>query len=146
MKAVKDFVEEAMSNGYNVELLDGGIYRIDYPLTYEDGNRFQCVYVRDLLDDQTQKQSYFMNSYICDFTSKVNISRVLREANYGKITMICLKSIPDGHGSQKEALYTQTTIPSTYLNDDYNEFMSVVFEVAANADYIEKIFHPKDMA
>ena len=146
MKAVKDFIEEAISKGYKVKTLDGGIYLIDFPLKYQDDNRYQCVNVRDLFDEHSKKQSYFINSYICDLTTQINLARVLREANYGRLTMICLKSIPDGHGGQKEALFTQTTIPCAYINDDYNEFMSVILETATNADYIEKIFHAKDIA
>jgi hypothetical protein len=60
--------------------------------------------------------------------------------------MVCFKTIPNGQGGQKEALYTQTTIPCAYINDSYDEFMAVVFEVAANADYIEKIFHLQDLS
>jgi hypothetical protein len=30
MKAVKDFIEEAISIGYKVKTLDGGIYLIDF--------------------------------------------------------------------------------------------------------------------
>jgi hypothetical protein len=146
MKTVKQFVDEAISKGFKIETLDGGIYIIDYPLSYNDGNRFQRVYVRDFNDESTKKQSYFINSYICDYTSHIDLARVLREANFGRVTMVCFKTIPNGQGGQKEALYTQTTIPCSYINDSYDEFMAVVFEVAANADYIEKIFHLQDLS
>ncbi len=146
MKTVINFVDEAIAKGFKIETLEGGIYIIDYVLSYQEGNRFQRVYVRDFYDESTKKQSYFIISYICDYTSQIDIARVLREANYGRLTMICLKTIPNGQGGEKEALYTQTTIPCTYINDSYDEFMAVVFEAAANADYIEKIFHAQDIA
>jgi hypothetical protein len=146
MKSVKDFVDEAIKNGYKVETLDGGIYMLDYPLSYNEGTRYQRVYLRDWFDDHAKKQTYFINSYICDYTAGLDLARVLREANFGRLTMVCMKNIPDGSGGEKEALYTQTTIPCSYINDSYTDFMAVVFEAAANADYIEKIFFTEDKA
>jgi hypothetical protein len=62
------------------------------------------------------------------------------------MSMVCLKRIPDGQGGEKEALYTQTAVPCSYIGDSYEEFMALVFEVAANADYIEKIFFTNDVS
>ena len=146
MKTVKEFVDLAIEKNFKVETLDGGIYSIDYPLNYNGVFRYQRVYVRDFYDEQTKKQSYFINSYICDYTSHIDLARVLREANFGRMTVICFKTIPNGNGGDKEALYTQTTIPCIYINDSYEEFMAIVFETAANADYIEKIFHLEDLS
>jgi hypothetical protein len=146
MKSVKDFIDEAINNGFKVETLDNAVYMIDYPLSYAEGMRYQVVYVRDHFDDSTKKQTYYINSYICEFSSQIDPLIVLREANFGRLSMVCLKNIPDGQGGQKEALYTQCTIPCSYINDDYKEFMSIVFEVASNADYIEKIFFAEDKA
>ena len=146
MKKVKDFVDEAIAKNYKVDALEGGIYMLDFPLSYQDGNRFQRVYVRDWYDERNQKETYFINSYISDYTRNFDLERILREAEYGRLSMVCLKPIPDGQGGQKEALYTQTTVPCKYINDSFDEFMAVVFEVAANADYIEKVFFTNDVS
>ncbi len=146
MKSSKDFMEEASNKGLKVESFDNGVYMIDYPLKYEDLVRYQRVYIRDWFDDYNKKQTYYINSYICDLSPQLDLARILREANFGRLTMVCIKSIADGQGGQKEALYTQTTIPCSYINNDYNEFMAVVFETASNADYIEKIFFNEDQA
>lgn len=146
MTPVKTFVDMAIAKGFKVDALDGGIYMMDYPLAYQDGNRFQRVYLRDWYDERNKKQTYFINSYISDYTRNFDLERILREAEYGRMSMVCLKRIPDGQGGEKEALYTQTAIPVNFINDNYDEFMAVVFEVAANADYIEKIFFTNDVS
>jgi hypothetical protein len=146
MKKVKDFVDEAIAKNYKVEALDGGIYMMDYPLTYQDGTRFQRVYLRDWHDERNKKDTFFINSFISDYTRNFDLERILREAEFGRMSMVCLKKIPDGQGGEKEALYTQTAVPCSYVGDSYEEFMAVVFEVAANADYIEKIFFTNDVS
>jgi hypothetical protein len=146
MKTVKDFVDEAIAKNYKVDALDDGIYMIDYPLAYQDGNRFQRVYVRDWYDERNKKQTFFINSYISDYSRNFDLERILREADFGRMSMVCLKRISDGQGVEKEALYTQTAVPSSYIGDSYEEFMAVVFEVASNADYIEKLFFTNDVS
>jgi len=146
MKTAKDFIDEAISKNYKVDTLEGGIYMIDFPLSYSEGNRFQRVYVRDWYDERNKKQTFFINSYISDYTRNFDLERILREAEYGRLSMVCLKPISDGQGGTKEALYTQTTVPVSFINDNYEAFMSVVFEVAANADYIEKLFFTNDVS
>jgi hypothetical protein len=129
-KPVKDFVDEAIAKDYKVEALDGGIYMMDYPLDYEGETRFQRVYFRDWYDERSKKQTYFINSYICDYNDGLDLKGI-----------ICLKKVPDDNGGEKEALYIQTAVPTTFINGSYDEFMNVVFEVAANADYIAKKFN-----
>lgn len=146
MKKAKDFVDEAIAKNYKVDTLDGGIYMMDYPLAYDDGSRFQRVYIRDWYDERNKKDTFFINSYIADYTRNFDLERLLREAEFGRMSMVCLKKIPDGQGGEKEALYTQTAVPCTYIGDNYEEFMAAVFEVAANADYIEKIFFTNDVS
>lgn len=146
MKKVKDFVDEAIAKNYKVDALDGGIYMLDFPLVYDDGNRFQRVYLRDWYDEKNKKDTFFINSYISDYTRNFDLERILREAEYGRMSMVCLKRIPDGQGGEKEALYTQTAVPCKYIGDSYEDFMAVVFEVAANADYIEKLFFTNDVS
>jgi hypothetical protein len=146
MKPVKEFVDEAIAKNYKVDALEGGIYMMDYPLAYQDGNRFQRVYVRDWYDERNKKQTYFINSYIADYTRNFDLERILREAEFGRMSMVCLKRIPDGQGGEKDALYTQATLPCSYINGSYEEFMAVVFEVASNADYIEKLFFTNDVS
>jgi hypothetical protein len=146
MKKVKDFVDEAIAKNYKVDALDGGIYMMDYPLSYQEGNRFQRVYLRDWYDERNKKDTFFINSYISDYTRNFDLERILREAEFGRMSMVCLKRIPDGQGGEKEALYTQTAVPCSYIGDSYEEFMALVFEVAANADYIEKIFFTNDVS
>lgn len=141
-KPVKEFVDEAIAKGYQVEALDGGIYMMDYPLDYEEEVRFQRVYLRDWYDERNKKQTYFINSYICDYNDSLDLKDILFEAEFGRMSMVCLKKIPDEeNGGEKEAFYTQTAIPVSYINGNYDEFMLVVFEVAANADYIYKKFN-----
>ena|SRR5688572_2370089 len=147
MKKVNEFVAEARANNFKVDELDGGIFMLDFPLKYgENETRFQRVYLRDWYDERNQKQTYFINSYISDYTRNFDLERILREAEFGRMSMICLKRIPDGQGGEKEALYTQTTVPVSYVNGDYKEFMSIVFEVAANADFVEKLFFTNDVS
>jgi len=147
MKKVSEFVAEARANNYKVDELDGGIFMLDFPLKYgENETRFQRVYLRDWYDERNQKQTYFINSYISDYTRNFDLERILREAEFGRMSMICLKKIPDGQGGEKEALYTQTTVPVNYINSDYKEFMNLVFEVASNADFVEKLFFTNDVS
>ena len=143
-KPVKEFVDQAVDKGYQVETLDGGIYMMDYPLDYDGETRFQRVYLRDWYDEHNKKQTYFVNSYICDYNDSIDLKDILLEAEFGRMSMICLKKIPDDNGGEKEALYVQTAVPTTFINGNYDEFMYVVFEVAANADYITKKMNNKE--
>lgn len=54
MKTVKNFIDEAIAKGFKIETLEGGIYINDYVLSYQEGNRFQRVYVRDFYDESTK--------------------------------------------------------------------------------------------
>jgi hypothetical protein len=137
-KPIKEFVDEAINKGYKVEAMDGGIYMIDYPLDYVNETVVQRVYLRDWYDERSKKQTYFINSYICDYNDGLNLKDILIEAEFGRMSIICLKRVPDDSGGEKEVLYAQTAVPTTFINGNYNEFMNIVFEVAANADYIAR--------
>jgi hypothetical protein len=76
---------------------------------------------------------------LCDISSKIDPYLILREADFGRLTILCIKKMTLEDGSHKEGLYIQSSIPVHFIQENYEEFMKVIFEVAANADYVLKL-------
>jgi hypothetical protein len=136
---VKIFADLAKENGFPIEEFDNHMYAIHFPLQFEDEIKTQTIYFRDWFDDHFDRQTYYINTYLCDISSKIDPYLILREADFGRLTILCIKKMTLEDGSHKEGLYIQSSIPVHFIQENYEEFMKVIFEVAANADYVLKL-------
>lgn len=142
MSNLANLVGQATTTGFSVKTLDHNTgYQWDYPLKYADSEiRYQYVYLSEFMDSKLNKSVFFIRSFAGYLTPTVSTVELLCEAEYGYVSMICLKKVPQSDGSQKEGIFVQTIIPAEYINGSYANFLAIVHEVAANADYIEKKF------
>lgn len=145
MSNLASLIEQAAAAGYgkNIKPLDNNAgHQWDYALKYADSEalRYQYVYLSEYLDPKLNKNVFFIRSFAGHLTPAVSSVDLLREAEYGFVSMICLKKMKQTDGTEKEGIYVQTVIPAEYLNGNYTNFLAIVHEIAANADYVEKKF------
>ena len=136
MKYIPALLAEYFTQGYNIKLINETTYSWDYPLVYGDGGkRFQYVYLGEMTEKE--KDHLYIRSYIADFSDKLNAMQLLREAELGSLSCVCLKPyIKDG--KKVEGLYVQSIFPAQLAMQNKDVFITVVHEVANRADAIEK--------
>lgn len=136
MKYIPTLLADYFTQGYNIKLINEATYSWDYPLAYGDGSkRFQYVYLGEMTEKE--KDHLFIRSYIADFSDKLNAIQLLREAELGSLSCVCLKSYTKD-GKQVEGLYVQSIFPAQLAMQNKEVFIDVVHEVANRADAIEK--------
>lgn len=136
MKYIPVLLAEYITQGYNIKLINEMTYVWDYGLSYADGNRrFQYVYLGEMTE--RGKDHLFIRSLIADFSDKLNAMQLLREAEYGSLSCVCLKLYPK-NGEQVEGVYVQTIFPAELAMQNKGVFIDLVHEVANRADAIEK--------
>ena len=143
MSNLASLIQQATTAGFGIKPLENNAgYQWDYALKYADSEklRYQFVYLGEYLDPKLNKNVFFIRSFAGHLSPAISSVDLLREAEYGFVSMICLKKTKLSDGTEKEGIYVQTVIPVEYINGNYANFLSIVHEVAANADYIEKKF------
>ncbi len=142
MSNLATLIGQATQAGFGIKPLDNNAgYQWDYPLKYSESEiRYQYIYLSEFIDSKLNKPVFFIRSFAGYLTPAVNPLELLREAEYGYVSMVCLKIVPQSDGTQKDGIYVQTIIPAEYLNGSYANFLAIVHEIGANADYVEKKF------
>lgn len=137
MKHLPSLLADKFAQGYNIKLLNESTYSWDYPLVYNDGSsRLQFVYLGEII--MFEKEYLYIRSFIADFSDKLNAMQLLREADFGNMSCICLKPYTKADGSQVEGVYAQCVLPVELALQNKQAFVDVVHEVANRADAIEK--------
>jgi hypothetical protein len=137
MKYLPQLLADYIAQGYNIKLLNETTYVWDYGLVYGDGaNRVQYVYLGEFTENE--KECLFIRSHVADFSDKLNAMQLLREAEYGSLSCVCLKPYTKTDGTKVEGVYVQTIFPVNWALQSKEAFKDVVHEVANRADAIEK--------
>ncbi|MBK6379735.1 MAG: hypothetical protein IPO01_05510 [Chitinophagaceae bacterium] len=137
MKHIPALLSDSFAKGYNIKLLNENTYSWDYPLLYKDGSsRLQFVYLGEVTI--LEKDYLYIRSFIADFSDKLNAMQLLREADLGYLSCICLKPYTKSDGTQVEGVYAQCVFPVELAQQNKEAFLNVVHEVANRADAIEK--------
>ncbi len=137
MKHIPALLADHFAKGYNIKLLNENTYSWDYPLVYKDGSsRLQFVYLGEVT--LLEKEYLYIRSFIADFSDKLNAMQLLREADFGNMSCICLKPYTKSDGTQVEGVYAQCIFPVELALQNKQAFIDVVHEVANRADAIEK--------
>ncbi|MEO6540764.1 MAG: hypothetical protein ABIN74_07235 [Ferruginibacter sp.] len=137
MKHIPALLADNFAKGYNIKLLNENTYVWDYPLLYNDGsNRLQFVYLGEVT--LLEKEYLYVRSFISDFSDKLNAMQLLREAEYGSLSCVCIKPYTKADGTQVEGVYVQSVFPVELASQNKQAFMDLVHEVANRADAIEK--------
>ncbi|MEP7237296.1 MAG: hypothetical protein ABI685_05515 [Ferruginibacter sp.] len=137
MKYIPTLLADKFAEGYNIKLLNENTYSWDYPLLYNDGSkRLQFVYLGEVT--LVEKDYLYIRSFIADFSDKLNAVQLLREADFGYMSCICLKPYTKADGSQVEGVYAQSLFPAELAMQNKDIFINLVHEVANRADAIEK--------
>lgn len=137
MKYVPALLTEYFAKGHNIKLLNEKTYAWDYGLVYNDGStRFQFVYLGEMVD--RGKDQLYIRSQISDFSDKLNAMQLLREAELGSLSCVCLKQYTKTDGTQVEGVFVQCIFPAEIAMQHKEMFIEIVHEVANRADSIEK--------
>lgn len=137
MKHIPALLADKFAQGYNIKLLNENTYSWDYPLIYNDGSsRLQFVYLGEVT--LLEKEYLYIRSFIAEFSDKLNAMQLLREADYGNMSCICLKPYTKADGTQSEGVYVQSVFPVELALQNKEAFTNLVHEVANRADAIEK--------
>ena len=137
MKHIPSLLADMFAKGYNIKLLNETTYVWDYPLAYGDGSkRLQYVYLGEVT--LLEKEYLYIRSFVAEFNDKLNAMQLLREADFGNTSCVCLKPYPKADGTQAEGVYVQSVFPVALALQNKDAFIDVVHEVANRADAIEK--------
>ena len=137
MKHIPALLADHFAKGYNIKLLNENTYSWDYPLLYNDGSsRLQFVYLGEVTI--LEKDYLYIRSFVADFSDKLNAMQLLREADFGNMSCICLKPYTKSDGTQAEGVYVQSVFPVELALQNKEAFTLLVHEVANRADAIEK--------
>ncbi len=143
MSNLAELIQQAITAGFTIKPLnDNAGYQWDYPLKYADSDtlRYQYVYLSEYLDPKLNKNVFFIRSFAGFMVPPVRAIDLLREAEYGFVSMVCLKKMKQADGTDAEGIYVQTVMPTEYINGNYVNFLAIVHEIGSSADYIEKKF------
>lgn len=145
MSNLKTLLLPEIEKGFNIKAFDENKgFSWDYPLKYEDGTRFQFLSLSEYHDEKKQKDYIYISSFICEHTPGLDLAGMLREAEYGFMSMVCLKAYTNKDNIKAEGLYIQCLLPLDAALSNNDLFLDVVHEVASNADYIEKKYTGSD--
>lgn len=123
-----------------------GLYRIDVPLTYNDGtNRYQFVWARVSKNiTRDGKDTLYFQSRVGVLNPNICLKTLLKEAYYGIYTMICIVDELNQENENEEMVYVQASPILDYsCNDDL--IYDCVMECATVADYLEKKYWGVDI-
>lgn len=122
---------------YKLDEISPGIFRIDVMIPMKEGSpRYQFVYVWEIAGRHFGKPCYYFNSRCGEYTTNVNLYKILVEAGYGNYTSVTVTTDKRADGSQCETIVVQAAQPIEFTNETIlNE---VLYEVAYCADIIEE--------
>lgn len=146
MSNLKTLLLPEIEQGFQIKAFEDGLFGWDYPLKYQDAKRFQYVYLSEYHDEGKSRDYIYIRSFICEHKPGLDLAGLLREAEYGYMSMVCLKPYTTKDGIKTEAFYAQCLLPLEAAQNNKNLFLDVVHEIASNADYIEKKFVGGDAA
>lgn len=144
MSNLKALLLPEIEQGFQIKAYENDLFGWDYPLKYQDVTRFQYVYLSEYKDERRQRDYIFIRSFVCEHKPGLDLAGLLREAEYGFMSMICLKPYTTKDGIKTEAVYSQCMLPLDAVQNNKSLFLDVVHEIASNADYIEKKFFGGD--
>lgn len=137
MKYLPSLLSDYFAKGNKINLLNEKTYTWDYGLVYNDGStRYQFVYLGEMVDKG--KDQLYIRSVVADFSDKLNAMQLLREAEFGSLSCVCLKQYTKADGTQVEGVYVQCVFPAELAMQHKEIFTDIVHEVANRADAIEK--------
>jgi hypothetical protein len=124
--------------GKKYKEVNKGTYSIDVPFKEEeDGTkRYQWVYISLGKNVADKKDDIWdIRSMACELNNKhLDILELLNDAKYGFYSMICIRE--KSEDQKQNAVYVQAG-PLVKHCTTYEMFKFIVFEVAANADFLD---------
>jgi hypothetical protein len=128
---------------YKFEEISPGVFRVDVFLKQKDGSaRYQFVYVWMIPGRYFGKDVVYMNSRCGEFSSNLNLYKLLKEGGYGTYSAITVTTDKRADGSPCETVIVQAVQPIEFTNEAIlNEAM---YDVAFNADAVESLYFGGD--
>lgn len=138
--ALKELSEKKSNK---LEEIGNGVYRFDVGIKYDSGElRFQNVYLWTTVLPNSSRTRIYMNSRCGQYTNAVNLYNILKESGYSSYSTLTIVNDKLGDGTPCETIVAQA---SPYLDiTDTDLLWDIMFEVALNADYVEKKYFGGD--
>lgn len=128
---------------YKMDEITPGIFRIDVAIKQKDESfRYQFVYAWIIPGRYYGKDVVYMNSRCGEYNLNLNMYQMLKESGYGNYSSVTVTTDKRADGSPCETIVVQAVQPIEFTSEAIlNE---VMYDVATNADIIEKIYFGGD--
>jgi hypothetical protein len=120
-----------------------GNYSIDVPFKEDENGvkRYQWVTISLAKQVADKDDIWDIRSMGCELTNKnLDVLELLDDAKYGYYSMICIRDKKNNDSGPKGAIYVQSGPLVKHCNN-YEMFKFIVFEVARNADFLDKKYN-----
>ncbi len=128
---------------YKNEEVSPGVHRLDVAIKMKDGTfRYQFVYIWMIAGRYFGKDVFYMNSRCGEFTTNLNLYKLLKEGGYGTYSSVTVTTDKRADGSPCETVIVQAVQPIEFTSEAIlNE---AIYDVAFNADAIESLYFGGD--
>lgn len=128
---------------YKIDEITPGIFRIDVAIRQKDESyRYQFVYAWIIKERYYGKDVIYMNSRCGEYNLNLNLYQMLKESGYGTFCSVTVTTDKRTDGSPCETVVVQAVQPLEFTTESIlNE---VIYDVATNADIIEKTYFGGD--
>jgi hypothetical protein len=128
---------------YKMDEVSPGVFRIDVSVPYKDNTvRYQYVYAWIIKERYYGKDVVYINSRCGEFNLHLNLYQILKESGYGNYCSVTVTTDKRTDGSPCETVVVQAVQPIEFTNEDI--LNQVIYDVAVNADFIEKTYFGGD--
>lgn len=128
---------------YKFNEINENLFGLDVALKMPDGSfRFQYVFVRTEQPEGGQKR-YYITSTCGVYNNTINFYNILKENGFCNYSTITIGSRKNKEGNPEEVLMVQAAPLDAHTTPDLLDV--ILFEVAFNADYIEKRYFGSDV-
>lgn len=128
---------------YKLDELENNVFRMDVAIKQADEKwRYQFVYIWRIPGRHYKKDVIYLNSRCGEYNPNLNHYKLLKEGGYGTFAQVTVTTDKRTDGSPCETVIVQAVQPEELTNEAIlNE---VIYDVAYNADYIEKEYFGGD--
>ncbi len=125
---------------YKLEELEGEKLRLDVAIKMKDDTwRYQFVYL--WIKVQGDHSYVYMNSRVGQYDRRVDLYKLLVESGYGRYCAVTI--LPDKlDGRDVESICVSACPHAKVVNEELLD--QIIYDVAFNADYLEKMLFGED--
>lgn len=135
--------ELSASWGNKLDELSEGFFRFDIGIKQKDGSgRFQYVYLWMVTDPDNPRDRIYMNSRCGQYTEDLDLYEIMKESGFSRYSTLTIVDDKLADGTPCETVIAQASPYADTIN--VGLLGDILFEVAINADYVEKKYFGSD--